>query len=100
MQILEIAANASADEPIYGFALAEALSEGRSLTSHGTLYKALSRMADAGLLAAEWESPGAAELERRPRRRHYRVTGEGERALSLNAANPGGTLSSLRPVHS
>lgn len=36
---------------------------GRLLTSHGTLYKALGRLADAGLLETEWEDP----KKRRPR---------------------------------
>lgn len=74
----------SRSEPVYGFSLARALSgsgSSRGLTAHGTLYKALSRMAEAGLLEAVWENPEHAEAENRPRRRLYRVTGHGESAL-------------------
>ncbi|TFD69026.1 PadR family transcriptional regulator [Cryobacterium sp. Hb1] len=67
----------------YGFALAKHLSsrDGSALTSHGTLYKALSRMAESGILDASWEEPASAESEGRPRRRLYTVTAEGSRAL-------------------
>jgi PadR family transcriptional regulator, regulatory protein PadR len=70
-------------DTFYGFALARSLSDGDSaLTAHGTLYKALARMTDAGLLSAEWENHSSAEAEGRPRRRLYRVTAEGSRALA------------------
>ena len=68
------------NEPVYGFSLARAITEAdsaRSLTAHGTLYKALGRMAEAGLLEAAWEDPDLAEIENRPRRRLYKVTGHG-----------------------
>lgn len=69
----------STEDSFYGFALAKQLA-GRdgSLTAHGTLYKALSRMTTAGLIEASWEDPAIAEGEGRPRRRLYRITGEGE----------------------
>jgi PadR family transcriptional regulator PadR len=51
---------------------------GGTLTAHGTLYKALARMADARLLDTTWEDSTAAEDEGRPRRRLYTVTAEGE----------------------
>jgi PadR family transcriptional regulator PadR len=66
----------------HGFSIAKALQEAsgaRSLTAHGTLYKALGRMERSGLLASRWEDPAP---EGRPRRRLYTVTGEGERALA------------------
>ena len=70
----------------YGFALAQALADGgHSLTAHGTLYKALSRMTEAGLLTAQWEDPSLAEGEGRPRRRLYTVSGAGVLALSRRA---------------
>jgi PadR family transcriptional regulator, regulatory protein PadR len=85
-QILEqgIALQA-ADSSFYGFSLAKRIAESSAsggLTAHGTLYKALARMTAAGLLEAEWEHPAIAEGANRPRRRLYRVTGEGERALA------------------
>jgi PadR family transcriptional regulator PadR len=68
----------------YGFALAKHLAsrDGSALTGHGTLYKALSRMADSGVLVATWEDPARAEAEGRPRRRLYTVTAEGSLALA------------------
>jgi len=72
----------------YGFALAQTLAEGgHALTAHGTLYKALSRMTEAGLLTAEWEDPSFAESAGRPRRRLYAVTGAGATALSRRSAD-------------
>ena len=86
---LAILEHGAANETFYGFALARSLAGGDStLTAHGTLYKALARMTDAGLLSAEWEDHAAAEAEGRPRRRLYRVTGEGARALSAARATP------------
>jgi PadR family transcriptional regulator PadR len=71
----------------YGFALARALSDhsGDELTAHGTLYKALGRMKDAGLLDSTWENSATADAESRPRRRLYTVTGEGEKAYQAEA---------------
>jgi PadR family transcriptional regulator PadR len=68
----------------HGFSLAKAIRDGdraRGLTAHGTLYKALDRMERMGLLESRWEAPDSAAAEGRPRRRLYRVTGQGERAL-------------------
>ena len=60
----------------------------RSLTAHGTLYKALARLEDLGLLTSRWEDVAA--TEGRPRRRLYELTGHGvhaaERARADRAA--------------
>ena len=83
-----------ANQNFYGFALAKQLAasaDGSSLTAHGTLYKALARMTEAGLLEAQWEEASIAEHEGRPRRRLYRVSGEGElafRRAQLDATAP------------
>ena len=104
VRVLEIAQQAQSDgEPMYGFALASALSEdgGKSLTGHGTLYKALARMADAGLLDTEWEDPAIAEAEGRPRRRLYRISPNGVAALTTARTATARTLRplpTLRPV--
>ncbi len=69
----------------HGFLLAKKMQDahpGTALTAHGTLYKALGRLARLGLLEASWEDPAAAEGEARPRRRLYTVTGAGERVLA------------------
>lgn len=69
----------------HGFQLAKEIADhtgARKLTAHGTLYKALGRLKDAGLLHSRWEDPEAAAAAGRPRRRLYEVTGAGERALA------------------
>jgi DNA-binding PadR family transcriptional regulator len=84
---LELARDGGGPE-FHGFRLAKAMAElegARSLTAHGTLYKALERMETAGLLESRWEDPQLAASQGRPRRRLYRVTGAGERALSAAA---------------
>lgn len=71
-------------EHFHGFELAKwiaASGVARKLTAHGTLYKALGRLEDAGLLTSQWEDPEVAASEGRPRRRLYTVTGEGQRRL-------------------
>ena len=65
----------------HGFGLAHAMREhsgSRALTGHGTLYKALGRLEEFGLLSSRWEDAEAAEG--RPRRRLYELTGQGVRA--------------------
>ena len=62
----------------HGFGLAQMMREqsgSRALTGHGTLYKALSRLEEFGLLTSRWEDTAAAEG--RPRRRLYELTGQG-----------------------
>lgn len=103
VRILQIAQELeSKGDHVYGFALASALSadDGKALTSHGTLYKALARMTESGLLEAEWEDPEIAEKERRPRRRFYRITGAGKTALRAvpSGAAVSGLGQALRPV--
>jgi PadR family transcriptional regulator len=86
MSILEAALELrrAGESEFHGFAIAreiKARADTSALTAHGTLYKALGRMEQAGLLESEWEDPEVAVGEGRPRRRLYRVTGLGERAL-------------------
>jgi len=93
MTILETALDlrGCGEEEFHGFALAKEIaahSEARTLTAHGTLYKALARMETAGLLVSRWEDPSVAADERRPRRRLYHVTGLGSQALSTASTTP------------
>lgn len=78
-----------AGEPTFhGFGLAQVLREqrgSRSLTAHGTLYKALGRLEGFGLLTSSWEDAAAAEG--RPRRRLYQLTGQGIHAADLARAD-------------
>ena len=85
-EILEAAL--SAPDAFHGFGIAQALRErdgSRSLTGHGTLYKALGRLEEFGLLTSAWEDWAAAEG--RPRRRLYELTREGARVAQRATAD-------------
>ena len=93
--ILEVALSMlrSGNAEFHGFGIARDLrdqSGSRSLTGHGTLYKALSRLEELGLLASRWEDAAAAEG--RPRRRLYKLTPRGietiEHVLAERALTP------------
>lgn len=74
---------------VHGFALAQTIAdakESRRLTASGTLYRALHRLDDAGLIENWWEDPNEAALAGRPRRRFYRITGAGATALTAAEA--------------
>lgn len=69
----------------HGFLIAAQIKEhagARLLTAYGTLYKALERMEQAGLLESRWEDPLLAAEAGRPRRRLYHVTTAGAAALA------------------
>ena len=94
-EILEVALSLlrAGHATFHGFGLAQTMREhsgSRSLTAHGTLYKALSRLEDFGLLTSRWED--AAAVDRRPRRRLYEITSQGaqvaQRALAGKADGP------------
>jgi len=85
LAILRVAA---VEPEVHGFGVARVLREvhGAGLTAHGTLYKALSRLAGRALLASRWEPAENAEEAGRPRRRLYRITDAGQAALSAAVA--------------
>jgi DNA-binding PadR family transcriptional regulator len=90
-EILEIALSMrrSGHASFHGFGLAHAMREhsgSRALTGHGTLYKALGRLEEFGLLTSHWEEATAAEG--RPRRRLYELTGQGARAAEQALVEP------------
>jgi DNA-binding PadR family transcriptional regulator len=67
----------------YGYQLATHLrdaSDSRLLTAYGTLYRALMRLEDMGLLTSRWEDPEIPARENRPGRRLYSLTAAGEAA--------------------
>lgn len=69
----------------HGFLLARTMGDAdgsRRLTAYGTLYKALDRLEQAGLLESRWEDPVYAAEAARPRRRLYRVTPAGVAAVA------------------
>lgn len=87
VSILEASAalKGAGQSEVHGYQLAKVvqdLREATRLTAYGTLYKALSRLEREGYLASRWEDPHAAAADGRPRRRFYRLTLEGEAALS------------------
>ncbi|MGH2775311.1 MAG: PadR family transcriptional regulator [Actinomycetota bacterium] len=92
-EILDLALSMlrSGHASFHGFGLAQTMREqsgARSLTAHGTLYKALGRLEEFGLVTSRWED--AAAIDGRPRRRLYELTSQGtnvaERALAGKAA--------------
>jgi PadR family transcriptional regulator PadR len=92
-EILEVALSMlrSGQATFYGFGLAQTMREqsgSRSLTGHGTLYKALSRLEEFGLLTSRWED--AAVAEGRPRRRLYELSRQGADTAEQAAAGNGG----------
>lgn len=47
----------------------------------GTVYTTLRRLERRGLVRGQWEDAEVAEADRRPRRRYYELTPNGEQAL-------------------
>ena len=87
VSILEaaVALSRRGSETFHGFAVAKVVktqANRRTLTAHGTLYRALHRLERAGLIESFWEDSALAERDGRPRRRLYRLTALAELALS------------------
>ena len=95
-EILEAAVSMlrSGESTFHGFALAQAMhTDGSgSLIAHGTLYKALGRLEEFGLLESQWEDAPAGG---RPRRRLYRLTDAGKQAAA--AANEDAPATATAP---
>lgn len=47
----------------------------------GTVYPALRRLEETGLVDSKWEKEGIAQREQRPPRKYYELTREGKEAL-------------------
>ncbi|MGH7555738.1 MAG: PadR family transcriptional regulator [Longimicrobiales bacterium] len=78
----------------YGFDIVD-----RTGLPSGTVYPALAALERRSLVTSRWESDAAARAEARPRRRYYRVTAEGSRALREAARRWGELgLGGLAPV--
>lgn len=83
-------------DEFHGYELAKQLAEDaerRLLTAYGTLYRALGRLEDMGMLQSRREDPEIAARENRPGRRLYRLTAAGEAA----ARQPERTAATARP---
>ena len=67
----------------HGYEIAKRLGDAadrRLLTAYGTLYRALGRLEQMGLLRSRWEDPEIPARENRPGRRLYALTAAGEAA--------------------
>ena len=103
--ILTVAVSrAGSDQPdLYAFELAKLIAEHEragKLVAHGTLYKALNRLAESGMLRSDWEDPAVALSHGRPRRRLYRITTRGRHAVAsaaISAATSSVPVGRLRP---
>ena len=87
---------------IHGYELAKRIqvdADRKLLTSHGTLYRALHRLEDLGLIESLWEDAALSEAEGRPRRRLYRATAATAPALAKARAESATTGSprNLKP---
>jgi PadR family transcriptional regulator, regulatory protein PadR len=75
----------------HGFQIARLLSGGtdeRRLTAYGTLYRALGRLENLGMLESRWEDPQIAAGERRPLRRLYTLSPAGATAAAEAVPRP------------
>jgi DNA-binding PadR family transcriptional regulator len=72
--ILDVLANAPADDPPWGLRFCEQTGHGT-----GTIYPALERLLQADMIAARWEDPAPAD---RPKRRFYEITSTGREWLA------------------
>jgi PadR family transcriptional regulator, regulatory protein PadR len=69
---------------VHGYELAKRLAEAanrKSLTAYGTLYRALGRLEQMGLVTSRWEDPHQTARENRPVRRLYTLTAAADRAV-------------------
>jgi DNA-binding PadR family transcriptional regulator len=76
----------------HGYELAkhlQAVSDARLLTAYGTLYRALTRLEEMGLLESKWEDPEVPARENRPGRRLYSLTAKGEETARTQRAAQG-----------
>ena len=72
------------DGRLHGYGIikrAAELSDGRVRITAGTLYGAIDRLIEQGLVAADGEETVSGRL-----RRYYRITGDGERVVAEEAA--------------
>ena len=81
---------------LHGYAILQDIDQrtgGRVAARPGTLYRAISRLLGAGLLA---ESTDAVRAQEDPRRRTYRLTPEGRRIAALEAQRLQGQVATAR----
>jgi PadR family transcriptional regulator PadR len=72
-------------EQFHGYLIAKELkdaTDAKLLTAYGTLYRALGRLEQMGLVTSAWEDPQIPADENRPRRRLYAITPDGQTAVA------------------
>jgi DNA-binding PadR family transcriptional regulator len=72
-------------EQFHGYLLAKEIkdaSDAKLLTAYGTLYRALGRLEQMGLMTSTWEDPQIPADANRPRRRLYTLTPDGHAAVA------------------
>ena len=75
----------------HGYLIAKQLKQAgdtRLLTAYGTLYRALNRLEQMGLLTSQWEDPKRALDENRPPRRLYELTAQADAVLAAVRKTP------------
>jgi len=85
-------------EQFHGYLIAKELkdaADAKLLTAYGTLYRALGRLEQMGLMTSTWEDPQIPADENRPRRRLYAITPDG-RAAAVNTAGEAAPLAAPR----
>jgi PadR family transcriptional regulator, regulatory protein PadR len=83
-----VALRARGVDQFHGYLIAKEIkdaSDTRLLTAYGTLYRALGRLEQMGLMTSTWEDPQIPADANRPRRRLYAITPGGQTAVD-NAA--------------
>jgi DNA-binding PadR family transcriptional regulator len=65
----------------------------------GTVYPALRRLEQTGLVDSKWEKEGIAQRDGRPSRKYYELTPDGKQALA-EALKRYRLLERLQPLHS
>jgi PadR family transcriptional regulator, regulatory protein PadR len=84
----------------HGYQIARRMSDiadQRLLTAYGTLYRALGRLEQMGMLESRWEDPEIPARENRPGRRLYTLTAAGEAAaIEARRAAPEKTPARVR----
>jgi DNA-binding PadR family transcriptional regulator len=77
-------------ESFYGYLIAkelETVTGARRPAAFGTLYRALNRLHEMGILDSSWEDPQTAAETNRPRRRLYSLTEKGLKAAAQAQTN-------------
>ena len=104
LDILDVCASRSLSgvPECHGFLIASLVKgkqDAKLLTAYGTLYRALSRLEKAGFLTSRWEDISSLAGESRPRRRLYRITDAGSKALADSLSMDVEQTNTIQAIH-